>query len=82
LGLWIGAMFVRSLTIMLVRQWTLAKYKYLEHGAFRAIFALAAIMFLWTLFHISETLTGLLWVIFIGLALWSSISENRKLDWK
>lgn len=79
LGLWIGAMFVRSLTIMLVRKWTLAKYRYLEHGAFRAIFALAAIMFLGTLFHISETLTGLLWAIFIGLALWSSISENKKI---
>ncbi|EKD25224.1 MAG: hypothetical protein ACD_80C00102G0016 [uncultured bacterium (gcode 4)] len=78
LGLWIGAMFVRSLTIMLVHKWTLAKYKYLEHGAFWAIFALAAIMFLGTLFHISETLTGILWAIFIWLALWSSVRENRK----
>lgn len=78
LGLGIGAMFVRSLTIMLVKQWTLAKYKYLEHGAFWAIFALAAIMFLGTLFHISETLTGILWAIFIWLALRSSISENKK----
>jgi hypothetical protein len=60
LGLGIGAMFVRSLTIMLVKQGTLAKYKYLEHGAFWAIFALAAIMFLNTLFEISETLTGIL----------------------
>lgn len=79
LWLWIGAMFVRSLTLMLVRKWTLTKYKYLEHGAFRAIFALAAIMFLWTLFHISETITWLLWAVFIGLALRSSISENRKI---
>jgi hypothetical protein len=78
LGLWIWAMFVRSLTIMLVRQWTLMKYKYLEHGAFWAIFALAAIMFLNTLFHISETLTWILWAIFIGLALRSSIKENKK----
>lgn len=78
LGLGIWAMFVRSLTIMLVKKWTLNKYKYLEHGAFRAIFALAAIMFLGTLFHISETLTGILWAIFIGLALWSSIKENKK----
>lgn len=80
IALWlgIGAMFVRSLTIMLVEKWTLTKYKYLEHGAFRAIFALAAIMFLGTLFHISETFTGVLWAVFIGLALWSSIRENRK----
>ena len=78
LWLWIGAMFVRSLTIMLVRKWTLAKYKYLEHGAFRAIFALAAIMFLWTLFHVSETLTGIVWAVFIWLALRSSILDNKK----
>lgn len=81
IALWlgIGAMFVRSLTIMLVKKWTLKKYKYLEHGAFRAIFALAAIMFLGTLFHISETLTGTLWAIFIWLSLWSSIRENKKM---
>lgn len=81
LGLGIWAMFVRSLTIMLVKKWTLNKYKYLEHGAFWAIFALAAIMFLGTLFHVSETITGILWAMFIGLALWSSIRENKQ-DWK
>ncbi|MCX6824300.1 MAG: DUF475 domain-containing protein [candidate division SR1 bacterium] len=78
LGLGIGAMFVRSLTIMLVKKGTLTKYKYLEHGAFWAIFALAAIMFLNTLFHVSETLTGIIGAICIGLALWSSIKENKK----
>ena len=80
IALWlgIGAMFVRSLTIMLVEKWTLTKYKYLEHGAFRAIFALAAIMFLGTLFHISETITGLFWAACIWLALRSSIRENKK----
>jgi len=42
LGL-IGAMFVRSLTVYLVRQGTLSEYVYLEHGAHWAIGALAFI---------------------------------------
>ena len=48
IGLGIGAMFVRSLTIMLVEQGTLTEYRYLEHGAFYAIIALGVIMFLKT----------------------------------
>ena len=43
LGLGIGAMFVRSMTVMLVDKGTLTEYRYLEHGAFYAIIALAAI---------------------------------------
>src|SRR6202012_4711996 len=43
-GLGIGAMFVRSLTIMLVDRKTLNEFVYLEHGAFYAIAALATIM--------------------------------------
>ena len=41
LGLGIGAMYVRSLTVYLVRQGTLDDYVYLEHGAHYAIGALA-----------------------------------------
>ena len=84
LWLWIGAMFVRSLTIMLVRKWTLAKYAYLEHGAFRAIFALAAIMFINTFFEVPEFVTGLIGAVLIWIALWSSIRANKRLaiNWK
>lgn len=78
IGLGIGAMFVRSLTIMLVEKGTLSHYRYLEHGAFYAIAALAAIMFLNTSIHISEVVTGLIGVGVIGLSLWSSIRYNRK----
>ena len=39
LGLGIGAMFVRSITIMLVDEGTLAEYRFLEHGALYAIIA-------------------------------------------
>ncbi len=78
LGLGIGAMFVRSMTIMLVDHGTLAQYRYLEHGAFYAIVALAAIMLLSVRFHIPETITGLIGATLIGLSFWASVRSNRK----
>jgi uncharacterized protein len=78
IGLGIGAMFVRSLTIMLVDKGTLAEYRYLEHGAFYAIGALALIMFTGTIQHIPEVFTGLIGAVLIGLSLWSSIAHNKK----
>ncbi|NNM78621.1 DUF475 domain-containing protein [Sphingomonas sp. ID1715] len=73
LGLGIGAMFVRSMTVMLVDKGTLAEYRFLEHGAFYAIVALAAIMLLSARYEIPETVTGLIGAGFIGLAFVSSL---------
>ncbi|MGX7895415.1 DUF475 domain-containing protein [Tsuneonella sp. HG222] len=78
LGLSIGAMFVRSMTIHLVKKGTLAEYLYLEHGAFWAIIALGAIMLLSAKWHIPETITGLIGAVLIGLSLWWSIRHKRK----
>ncbi|MES2643020.1 MAG: DUF475 domain-containing protein [Myxococcota bacterium] len=78
IGLGTGAMFVRSLTIMLVEKGTLAEYRYLEHGAFYAIIALAVIMFLKTFVHVPEVVTGLIGAGFIALALWSSLRHNAR----
>lgn len=78
LGLSIGAMFVRSMTIHLVRQGTLAQYKFLEHGAFWAIIVLGAIMLISAKIHIPETITGLIGAVLIGLSLWWSIRVNRR----
>lgn len=77
IGLGIGAMFVRSLTIMLVDRGTLTEYRYLEHGAFYAIVALGVIMFLKTIMHVPEVVTGLIGAGFIGMAFWSSLRHNR-----
>ncbi len=77
IGLGIGAMFVRSLTIMLVEKGTLESYRYLEHGAFYAIGALAFIMMLGTLVEVHEAITGLIGAGFIALSLWSSIRFNQ-----
>ncbi|MEO1909914.1 MAG: DUF475 domain-containing protein [Paracoccus sp. (in: a-proteobacteria)] len=78
IGLGIGAMYVRSMTIMLVEKGTLAEYRYLEHGAFWAIIALSIIMFSQALVHIPEVITGLGGATLIGLSLWSSIRLNRR----
>ena len=78
LGLSIGAMFVRSMTIHLVRQGTLAQYRYLEHGAFWAIIALGAIMLASARWHIPETITGVVGAVLIGLSLWWSVRFNRR----
>lgn len=78
IGLGVGAMFVRSLTIMLVDKGTLSEFRFLEHGAFYAIGILSVIMFAGTVFHIPEVFTGLVGAALIGLALWSSIQYNKK----
>ena len=77
IGLGIGAMYVRAMTIMLVERGTLAEFRYLEHGAFYSILVLSLIMFSQSLTHIPEVITGFLSAALIGLALWSSIIYNR-----
>lgn len=77
IGLGIGAMYVRSMTIMLVERQTLAEFRYLEHGAFWSILILATIMFAQTLVHIPEVITGLLGAGVIGLSLMSSLRYRR-----
>lgn len=79
IGLAIGAMFVRSLTIMLVETKTLAKFLYLEHGAHWAIGALAVIMLVTTVKEIPEVVTGLIGLVFIVAALISSIVHNKRI---
>jgi hypothetical protein len=79
IGLGVGAMFVRSLTIMLVERETLASYRYLEHGAFYAIIALAVMMFISAVDHIPEVVTGLIGGAFIVAAFVDSIRYNRRI---
>jgi hypothetical protein len=77
LGLGIGAMYVRSLTVYLVRQGTLDDYVYLEHGAHYAIGALAVILMVTIQYQINEVITGLVGVVLIGWSFWSSVRRNR-----
>ncbi|GAA2253538.1 DUF475 domain-containing protein [Streptomyces amakusaensis] len=77
LGLGIGAMYVRSLTVYLVREGTLDDYVYLEHGAHYAIGALAVILLVSIQYEIPEVITGLVGVALIGWSFWSSVRRNR-----
>ncbi|ARZ70316.1 hypothetical protein SMD11_4722 [Streptomyces albireticuli] len=77
LGLGIGAMYVRSLTVYLVRKGTLDDYVYLEHGAHYAIGALAVILMISIRFEVPEIVTGLIGVGLIGWSFWSSVRRNR-----
>ncbi len=77
MGLMIGAMFVRSLTVSLVRKGTLDEYVFLEHGALYAIGALSVIMLTGIVVQTPEVVTGLIGVAFIGLALISSVRYKK-----
>ncbi|MFE7244613.1 DUF475 domain-containing protein [Streptomyces sp. NPDC002596] len=79
LGLGIGAMYVRSLTVYLVRQGTLDDYVYLEHGAHYAIGTLAVILLVTIQYQINEIITGLVGVVLIGWSFWSSVRRNKAL---
>ncbi len=78
IGLGIGAMYVRSMTIMLVERGTLAEFRYLEHGAFYSILALSVVMFVQSLVHVHELITGGIGMALIGLAFYASIMHNKR----
>lgn len=77
-GLGAGAMWVRSMTVHLVRTGTLAKYEFLEHGAHWAILFLGLVM-MSKLYGVDlpEWLVGSLGIVFIGAALATSITRQR-----
>ena len=79
LGLGIGAFFVRSMTIKLVDDKTLGVFRYLEHGAFWAIGALATIMYLGALgVEIHEIVSGSVGLVLITLSFLASVRHNRR----
>ncbi|OCB29657.1 hypothetical protein A5675_05485 [Mycobacterium malmoense] len=79
LGL-VGSMFVRSITIFLVKQDALDRYVYLEHGAHWAIGVLAVIMLvsIEPRFEVPDPVTASVGVVFIGAALGWSVLRNRR----
>ncbi len=77
IGLGIGAYFVRSITLYLVRQNTLTELIYLEHGAHWAILGLAVAMLGNLVFHVPEVVTGLIGLCFVLLAYYSSVTRRK-----
>lgn len=78
-GLGAGAIWVRSMTVHLVRAGTLAKYHYLEHGAHWAILFLGGVMIV-KLYHVEppEWATGSIGIVFITLAVVTSVRERKR----
>jgi len=77
IGLGIGAMYVRSLTIWMVEKGVLNEYKYLEHGAHYAIGVLAIIMLLKIFMHVGEVLTGTIGLGLLAVAFLHSKYETK-----
>ena len=78
MGLGVGALAVRSMTIYLVREGTLAEYRYLEHGAHWAIGALAVMLLLTIKYHLGEFVIGGIGIAFILAAWLTSIRANKR----
>jgi hypothetical protein len=66
LGLGVGAIWVRSLTVFMVRRRTLSLYIYLEHGAHYAIMVLAVALLGSLFFNIPDAVTGITGLGVIG----------------
>ncbi|MDD2830036.1 MAG: DUF475 domain-containing protein [Sulfuricurvum sp.] len=80
IGLGVGAMFVRSITLYFVEHKTLSQFQYLEHGAHYAIGILAIIMLMKITMPVSEMVTGTIGIGLISIAFIHSIYENRQLN--
>jgi uncharacterized protein len=78
LGLGVGALYIRSLTVFLVRRGSLLRYDYLAAGAHWAIGVLAVVLLMETQLHVPEWLTAVLGVGFIGAAFAASVVKNRR----
>lgn len=59
LGLGVGALWVRSLTVFMVRRGTLSAYQYLEHGAHYAILVLAVALLASIFFAVPDGVAGI-----------------------
>lgn len=78
-GLGVGALFVRSMTVQLVKTGTLSEFRYLEHGAHWAIGVLAICMLIGVGgIDIPDWAVGLIGVVFIIAAAIHSKRDNKK----
>ena len=77
-GLGVGALFVRSMTIMLDETGTLKTFRFMENGAFIAILILAVTMFVNLFFHLPEWFVAVTSVLSIGGATYHSWKLDKK----
>ena len=79
IGLGIGALWVRSLTIYMVEHHVLHAYRYLEHGAHYTIGVLAVVLLSGIFFDIPEVIAGVAGIFIIAASIFSSVRMNRRL---
>lgn len=77
-GLGIGALWVRSMTVFMVRRGTLGRYRYLEHGAYYTIAVLAAALLLSLFVAVPDVITGIIGLGIIGSAVAASVQAHRR----
>jgi hypothetical protein len=78
LGLAIGAAYIRSLTVYVVRKGTLEEYRYLEHGAYYSILLLS-ILLLWEVWRdVPDWITACTGAIVITAAWLTSIWAGKR----
>jgi uncharacterized protein len=71
-GLGIGALWVRSLTLFIVRRKVLHTYRFLEHGAHYVIGILSFTLLLGIFFEIPEVVAGIIGIVVIVMSIISS----------
>ncbi len=71
-GLGIGAIWVRSMTIFMVRRGTLNSYRFIEHGAFYTVSILSGVLLLESIVHIPEAVAGVIGICLIGSSIVAS----------
>jgi len=77
-GLGIGALWVRSLTLYIVHHKVLDVYRYLEHGAHYVIGILALTLLAGLFYEIPEAVAGLVGIGVIAAAITSSVAHNKR----
>lgn len=77
IGLGIGALWVRSLTIYMVEHKVLHAYRYLEHGAHYTIGVLAIVLLSGIFFDIPELIAGVIGLFIVGASIISSLRFSR-----
>lgn len=77
LGLGVGAVWVRSLTVFMVRRGTLKVYRYLEHGAHYAILVLAFALLGSLFMYVPDAVTGIVGLGFIAASFIASVQYLR-----
>lgn len=77
LGLGIGALWVRSLTIFMVEHKVLHAYRFLEHGAHYTIGVLSAVLLAGIFFDVPEIIAGGAGLMIITASILSSLRRNH-----